>query len=580
MSLLRGVVLPAVRSDATSDLVNPRAWLLDLGGRKTHSGETVTASSAMGLSAYYASIRNIAEDLAKLPLNLYKRRATRGADIQYDHDVHRLLRHKPNPLMGSYEFRRLLGHRALGEGNGLAEIVRDSTGRPVALWPIETSRVRPELVDDGQRLVYHVSGTNGTVTLQSRDVFHIKGLGSGVWGYSVVQYASETLGLGLAAQAASARFFGDGMAHRLVAAVKDKMSDVGRAGLRKRIQGDDENDPDGVRKIPIVEGDVTLTNWGVNPEDAQFIETMQFTVEDVARWFRMALAKLQKSDTSQGWSTLELLNTDYANDALGGWAVCWEQEAWDKLLPTAEQDDHYFKHVFQALLRGDYKTRIEGYASQVANAQLTPNEARELEERNPIDDPAADMLYIQSGFVPLEDAGPPEPPAPPPLPQDDGDEPPDDEDDGGGGEDDAEPDERTRGFGRRAMAARHVFRDAAARVLAKQATLHGRALKRHAGNAAAYDAWAVGFRETQEREVVCAFAAAAESMADLWCADGGDDRRAHVRGALAAWAREYARGELLRVSRDGPSDESAGHLADAVLRRVLGALRVEVKDAA
>ncbi len=109
-------------------------------------------------------------------------------------------------------------HRRMAWGNAYAEIVRDGTGAPVELWPVHSSRVRPELKADGRTLVYRVRG-DGTKEqpFAPRDVFHLRGMGSGVEGYSVVRLASETLGLGLAAQRHAGAFFGEGLAKRLVA---------------------------------------------------------------------------------------------------------------------------------------------------------------------------------------------------------------------------------------------------------------------------------------------------------------------------------------------------------------------------
>ncbi len=303
-----GIVRMLATGGGTSDLSNPRYWLSEwaAGTTSTASGEAVTSESAMGLGVYYACLRNISEDLAKLPRQLRKQRAGRGSDLVRDHPAYRLWARRPNPLMSGYSFVRTMQHRAMGWGLACAEIVRDGAGRPVELWPIHPSRITPTVADDGRGVVYEWRATTASqpVALDSSQVFAVSALGDGITGYSVLRLASETLGLGLAAQKHAAAFFGEGMGKRLIASVKEVMSAEGRTGLRKRIAGEGLGYPVGKRLIPILEGDVTLTDAGVPPDEAQFLENREFTVEEVARWFRVALAKLQYHKRAQGWSSL------------------------------------------------------------------------------------------------------------------------------------------------------------------------------------------------------------------------------------------------------------------------------------
>ena len=385
----------------------PSLWVQDVAfapRTTTASGEAVTHDSAMALSVYYACLNNISQDIAKLPLQLRRKRDGRGSDEATTHPVRVLVKHRPNPLMGAMQFRMTMQHRLLSWGNAYAEIVRDRTGRVLELWPVHPYRIKPVIEKDGRTLTYEYREdgyTGAPIRLAPRDVLHLRGLGSGIEGYSVLRFASETLGLGLAAQKHAAQFYGDGLGKRMVAVAKAKLDPKGRQAFRERLKGDRENDPMGARRLPFLEGDIDLKDVGIPPDEAQFLETRSFQVSDVARWFRMSLGKLQHNEKAQGWSTLEAANRDYATDALQPWAGLWEEECWLKLLTEGEQNEDrlYFQHVFQALMRADFAARYEGYVKGVTNGWLSPNDVRDLEDMNPIDDPWADEYRQQAQMV-------------------------------------------------------------------------------------------------------------------------------------------------------------------------------------
>jgi HK97 family phage portal protein len=474
--------------DSPAVFVHPVAY-----GRKTASGERVSPDGALTLSTYWACLNNISQDLGKIPLELRRRRDGRGSDEATEHPAWRLLRRRPNPLMGPMQFRMVMQHRLLSWGNAYAEIVRDGMGRIVELWPIHPVRIKPVLEEDGRTLRYEFRPDGKTLLVEDlspRDILHLRGMGSGIEGYSVLQYASESLGLGLAAQRHAAAFYGEGMAKRLVAVSKVVLSPKGRQAYRERLKGDKEQDPVGQRKLPFLEGDISLQDVGVPPDQAQFLESRTFSVPDVARWFRMALAKIQHEGAAKGWNSLEVLNRDYATDALEGWGVVWEEECWLKLLSEAEQaaDKLYFRHRFQALLKADFAARMEGYVKGIVNGWLSQNDVRELEDMEPIDDPAADVYRQQaqmqgpSSSKPSGEAPPSEPPKPPAGPP--------------------EPEDAET----RAAALRPVFTavgDRMARIESNEST---RAAQRHTGDAAAFAAAVEKFRKSHARAVAEAFA--------------------------------------------------------------------------
>lgn len=578
MSVLMSIFKP--RASAGSyvdggDSRDPHGWLVNwIAGGRTKSGQRVTAETALGLPAYLAALRVGSGDAAKLPLNLMKSRETRGADVALDHPVQRLLhptRGRFNRVLTGFQGRRLLVHWRMGWGGGHAEIIRDATGVPRRLNPIHPSRVTGREIDgpDGLDIEYDVRNKDGsTTTLASRDVFHLRGMGDAVNGYSIIRYEKETLGLGLAAQKRAAAYFGDGLSKRILALVKEKLSPEGRKGLRRRIKGDQEGDPDGSAGIPIVDGAeaMDLKEFGVNPKDAQFIESLEFFgVEDVSRITGIPLKKLASSKRAQGWSTLTDQEQDYVNGFLTDVAVEVEGEAYLKLLSEKEREEHFFKHVFLSRLRGDPDKRAKYYVQRRRLGTLSANDIRELEDENPIEQPWADEYHVSADLVLAstlgEEATEPAPPAEPT-----GDDPEDDE---------GAATTPAHRFRQAAQALRPSFFDAASRFCSRESARIAAAAKRNASNQAAFDSWAEKFYANLHEEAGEAFGSSARCLIELSHQFGNQGSGEQLLDPAALFpvpdadqirSRIAAGKDLGRI--DAMTDRVMGSLVDALAARI------------
>lgn len=382
-------ILAATQRDHTG-------WFVDWaqGGFKTLSGEIVNNDKAYTLSTVFACIRAISEDVGKLPLKLYKNLEPRGKEPLPKHRLYGLLHDQPNPEMTAVTFRRVLTAHALGWGNGFAEIERDVTGIPLSLWPLRPDRVRVFRLDDN-RIWYEIRTEEGqTAWLRDDNILHIPGLGfDGLIGYNVIRYARECLGGCLAAQKFASSFFGNGVRSSGMLIHPENLSKEARENLRAsfaQYQG-----AENANRLMILEEGLQFKETTIPPEDAQFLETRQFNVAEICRWFRMPPNKVADTTRAQGWSTLEQTNTDYVVDTLTPWLVVWEQEIWRKLLAPQEQRKGLFaRHVVQGLLRGDTKTRHEAYKTGRNWGWLSADDIRELEDMNPLPDGKGDKYLI------------------------------------------------------------------------------------------------------------------------------------------------------------------------------------------
>ena len=374
-------------------------------GRKTVSGENVTAESALALDAYYACLRNISEDIGKLPLVTYKRKELpeRGKDKQFKHPVYKLLHDSPNPEMNSNSFRETLNHHAMGWGGGYAEIERNGAGTPVALWPIHPRRV--EIKREGGVIVYKVRGdtmeTMGdVVTIPQRNMLHIHGLGGdGLAGYILSVLASESIGYGKSVQKYGASFFGNDARPGGVLEHPGELKGDARTNLLNSWR-QQHTRPEFAHLPEVLEEGMQWKSIDIPPDQAQFLQTQQHTVETVARWFRMPPHKIGHLLRST-FNNIDSQSIEYVTDTLMPWTVRWEQEIKRKLF--VGEDDIFAEFVLQALLRGDPKKRSEYYKKQFAVGSLSSNDINELENRNGIG-PLGDQYFVPSNMQPLEAA--------------------------------------------------------------------------------------------------------------------------------------------------------------------------------
>ena len=402
---IRGWFTP--KADALSDLLNPTAWLQDWAmGRGTLAGVHVTPARSMTLPTYYNCIRIISEDIGKLPLITYRRLEPRGKERAPSHPLYRLLHDAPNDDMEAMTFRETLMHHALAWGNGYALIDRDTRMQPIALNPVHPSRVVVRRDDNGL-LVYDIYGGEllpGSLLqmvyrVRSDDMIHLRGLSpDGIVGYSVVQFAAESLGLSLAAQTFGAAFFGNGAAMSGVLEHPGKLSDTAAKHLRESFETV-YSGPQNAGKVGILEEGMKYARLGIPPDDAQFLETRQFQNDEICRWFRLQPDKNGNYEFMT-YSNIEQSTINHGTDTLMPWTVRFEQQLNRKLFGIGSA--YFCEHAMQGIMRGDQAARSAFYKELFGMAALSPDDVRELENMSPIG-PGGDRYFIASNnYSPLD----------------------------------------------------------------------------------------------------------------------------------------------------------------------------------
>lgn len=397
-----------LQSSALSDLRHPTAWLQNwaLGGQ-TLSGINVSPESAYGLSAYFAAVRAISEDVAKLPLKTY-RRLDRGKEVFPDHPLYPILHDAPNEFMSSMNWRESMTSYALTWGNAYAPIDwmgLTVTGLGKAIHP---SRVQP-FYDEQGNLAYDVWVDDLDIRSEAARpiprlvfpqwrMFHLRGLGDGIIGKSVAQLARESLGLSIAAQQFGSSFFGNGANLGGVLTHPGTLGETAEKNLRESWQstyGGAVN----AGKVAILEEGMKYERVGIPPEDAQFLVTREFQITEMARWFRIPPHKIAYLKDAT-FSNIEEQAREYVDDCLMSWLVRWEQEIQRKLFGIGS--DYFAKHVVLGLLRGNQAARADYYTKRFNVGSLSPNDIRELEDENPIPGEAGDKYFVQINLGTLE----------------------------------------------------------------------------------------------------------------------------------------------------------------------------------
>jgi len=370
-------------------------------GKESASGETVDRDSCLGLAAYFACIRVISEDVAKLPFQTYLYGDNR--EKAYDHPSNRILDIESSYDVGAMSFRESMTADAASVGNAFAEISRNGRGQAVELFHLNPWCVVAKLDEKG-RLYYTVTSSNGrTEDFDPYDIFHLKGLGKNPYvGISVVECGQESFGLGLAQQKYGSAFYGNSAAPNAAIELPESLGDVDPESL-KTLRKDWEDRYKGAGKagtIGFMLPGWKLQTYSISPKDAEALTTRQFTVEEVCRWFRIAPHKIQHLLRSTN-NNIEHQGLEHVTDTLQPWFKRWEQEANRKLFTTEEKSRYYTKHNADALLRGDTAARSTFYREMFNIGAININEIRGKEDLPSIGTDG-DKHFVPMNLIPID----------------------------------------------------------------------------------------------------------------------------------------------------------------------------------
>jgi len=344
----------------------------------SNSGISVDELRAMQTTAVYACVKILAETVASLPLHLYRKGKDGKNEAADEHPLFSCLYESPNDEMTSFEFRETMMTSLLLYGNAYARIIRKQ-GHVTELWYLKPQNMVVERDYQTGKIKYTYSDdiTNKTYTYTPKQVFHLKGLTlDGIKGLSPIAQAREAIGLALATEEYGAKFFGNGarpggvLEHPGILKDPEKL----RESWNQVYQGTRNS-----HRVAVLEEGLKYHTIGIAPEDAQFLETRKYQVTEICRIFRVPphlVADLEHAT----FSNIEHQSIEFVQHTIRPHLVRWEQEISKSLLSDQERTIYFAKFNVDGLLRGDYKSRMDGYSVGRQNGWLTINDIRRLED--------------------------------------------------------------------------------------------------------------------------------------------------------------------------------------------------------
>lgn len=376
----------------------------------TVSGKYVNERNAMQVTAVYACVRILAESIACLPVHLYRYTKVGGKEKAIDNPLYFLIHDEPNPEMTSFIFRETLMTHLLLWGNAYAQIIRNHKGEVIAIYPLMPNKMTVDRDEKGNLYYsYQVSDSDaptlktGTVILKPYEVLHIPGLGfDGLVGYSPIAMAKNSVGMSIACEEFGSKFFANG------ASPSGILSHPGVLKNPEKIREGWNNTFGGTHnagKVAVLEEGMQYTPISISPNEAQFLETRKFQIDEIARIFRVPPHMIGDLDRSS-FSNIEQQSLEFVKYTLRPWIVRWEQSISRALLSESEKKEYFFKFNVDGLLRGDYQSRMAGYAVGIQNGFLSPNDVRELEDMDLIPSELGGDRYMCNGnMVDIGNAG-------------------------------------------------------------------------------------------------------------------------------------------------------------------------------
>jgi HK97 family phage portal protein len=374
-----------------------------------------TPQAALTLSAAYRAINALSTDVASLPLKVYRKNPDGTRSEETGHAVYDLLASSPDGETTSFRQRQAAMGHVLGWGNAYFEIERDRSERPLRIHllppnevePVRASRdltistpLGPVRIEAG-RIYYRIE--RGRASLPPRDVIHLAGLGfDGLVGYSPVRLLRDSFELAKNAETWGKAFFANAARPSGGLKIPGRLDEIQREAAREA-WADMHSGPDAVGRPAILTGGMDWVPFSVNPQDAQFLATRQFSAIEVAGIYRVPPNKIGEYSEAH-YANVESANLDYLITVVGPWCESIEQSLNLKLFtPEERRAGFYVEHNLAAFLRADSKARAEFYAKLRDLGAISPNEIRAKENMDPVS--GGNVYLVPLNMTTLENAG-------------------------------------------------------------------------------------------------------------------------------------------------------------------------------
>jgi HK97 family phage portal protein len=384
MGWLAELLRPTPRASLNADPNDERTWITSPIGGSASSGVYVNADTALQASPVWACVRLLAESLASLPVIIYRRTADGGKERATDHPLYELLHDQPNPLQTAFGFKRAMMAQALLFGNAYAQIAPGTRGAVDSLNMLYADRVHPEALPGGG-IRYMVTGNDGIArAVNDEDVFHLPGLSlDGITGLSLIRYARESIGLVLAAEGYSSRFYSQNARPGGILRYPKALTVDAAARLRTSWQ-EAHAGLGNAHQVAVLEEGAEWQQTGMTNQDAELIAQLDWSIADVARYFNVPLHMIQQMTKTTSWgSGIEEMSIEFVTYSLLPWVRNWEDTIRKDLIVAKRT--YFAEFLLEGLLRGKQSDRYTAYNTGRQGGWLSVNEIRRFENMNAIE---------------------------------------------------------------------------------------------------------------------------------------------------------------------------------------------------
>ena len=361
----------------------------------------VSPDVALQISAVYACAKLLAGTVSSLPLMVYRTDARGQRKVDRSGRLWTILHDQPNDLMTASDFWQAMVLQWALRGNAYAQIIRDEQGDLVALWPMSSDQMTVFADKATNAIVYRYYKDGQYFDLDKSQVLHIKDIGTGIVGFSKLEFMASSVNESLATQEytmQNAQNFGRPSGVLTVDHILDR-----KKGQAQAVSSALQNFKSGSSKIIVLEADMKFQQVSLTPEQSQLLESRQYGVEEVCRWFGVPPVLIGASGATTWGSGIAEIVSGFHKFTLNPLLVSIEQAIEARVMTIEEQLHQTVEFSLDGLLRGDIQTRYAAYATAVQNGFKTRNEVRQLENDEPL--PGGDMLTAQTNLAPLEKLG-------------------------------------------------------------------------------------------------------------------------------------------------------------------------------
>lgn len=357
--------------------------------------KNVTPDAALQISAVFACVELLAQTISTLPLYVYKEMGNGGRTPDKGR-LWMLLHERPNAWMTPSEFLSAMVVNRMLRGNAYAQIIRDSEGDPIAMVPLSPDQMEVSVTAGGEVYTYYQDGVISVIAPEN--IIHWKGLGNGYIGLSKLEYMRATADEAISAQDNASRLYGSYSKPSGVLQTDSALNDEQLSAVFERFKGMSR----GGAGLYVVDRGLKYQQLSLTPADAQLLQTRQFSVEEICRWFGVPGVLVGSTATTTWGSGIQQIVEGFHKFTIGPLCKQLEQALSRRLVGVTDMDTT-IEFKLDGFLRTTPEARASFYSTMAQNGAMTRNEIRRLENLPPVK--GGDALTAQSNLVPIEKLG-------------------------------------------------------------------------------------------------------------------------------------------------------------------------------